>query len=138
MAFISKADFGTAIKTNILDDITEADDNKITISISKAIELMKGYLSARYNITQIFNKEDDARNILIVERGVDIALYMLHKRLNPRKIPEHRKEAYKEAKEWLEQVQALNINPPDLPLVADGTKDYIQYGGETRRNNRLQ
>lgn len=138
MAFITKADFGTAIKTNILDDITEADDNKITISISKAIEMMKGYLSARYNITQIFNKENDARNILIVERGVDIALYMLHKRLNPRKIPEHRKEAYKEAKEWLEQVQALNINPPDLPLVADGTKDYIQYGGETRRNNRLQ
>lgn len=138
MAFIAKADFGTSIKTNILDDITETDDNKITIACDKAVELMKGYLSARYNTTQIFNKEGSERNILIVERGVDIALYFLHKRLNPRKIPEHRKEAYKEAKEWLEGVQSLNINPTNLPLVADGGADYIQYGGETRRNNRLQ
>src|ERR1019366_8183487 len=131
--FILKTDYGDAIRTNILDDIVEADDTLIDKASKSSISLMKGYLNARYDTNAIFNATDDARHPNVLEFGVDIALYDLHRRINPRKVPAIRAERYKVAKEWLMDVSEGVINPPDLPLAANGAKDYINLGSNTKR-----
>lgn len=136
MAFIEKSDFGTAIKDNILDAITEADDTLIDKAVTAAIELMKGYLNNRYDVTAIFSVTGDDRNPVLLMYGIDIALYDLHRRINFRKVPEFRTERYKTAKEWFMDVSDQTINP-DLPVPETGDKDYIRFGSNTRRENHI-
>jgi hypothetical protein len=137
MAFIDKTDYGTAIKTNILDDITETDNNLLDIAESQAISFMKGYLNNRYDVVEIFNKTGANRHPVILKFAIDIAIYYLHNRINPRKTPKNRVKAYSDAKEWLEAVCELMINPPDLPAVTVGNRDYVQYGSNPKRTNHL-
>lgn len=137
MAFIDKADYKDVINQNILDDITEVDDTKIDTSETKAIAFMKSFLSSRYDVANIFNKTAAARNDIILGYAKDITLYYLHRLINPRKVPAERRNAYMEAKEWLEGVAACRINPTDLPVIANGEKDYLLYGSNTKRENHI-
>lgn len=137
MAFIEKADYDTAISDNILDAITEADDDLISKANRMAIELMKGYLNNKYDVVSIFNETGDSRNPVVLMYGIDIALYNLHARINPRKIPTFRAERYKIAKEWFMDVSEGIINPPDLPVPESGDKDYFHFGSNPRRENHI-
>lgn len=137
MAFITKTDYEDSIKENVLDDITESDDNKLDVATSRAVEEAKGYLNARYDITEIFNKTDTDRNPIIVMYVIDMALYHLHSLINMNKIPKARKERYEKATEWFRMVNEGDINPPDLPLPTDGTKEYVLFGGNTKRSNQI-
>ena len=137
MAFIDKADFEWAIKDNILDDITEADDTKIDSAIAEAISYMKGYLNNRYDVVNIFNKTGVARDETILNHGINIAIYNLHRLINPRKLPTFRSTLRNDAKEWLMDVSKGIINPPTLPFLPDGQKDYILYGSNPKRNNQI-
>ena len=93
---------------------------------------------ARYDVDAIFNAVGDARNSVILTLCVDITLYRLHYLINPRKIPSFRKEAWMDAKTWLEQVKAEEINQPGLPVVAnDTTRDYMKFGGNLPRSNYI-
>lgn len=74
MAFIEKSDFDAAIRDNILDDITEADDTLIDKAIAESISYMKGYLNNRYDVVEIFNKTGNLRDETILNHGINIAL----------------------------------------------------------------
>lgn len=137
MAFIDKADFDAAIKDNILDDITEADDALITKAINASISYMKGYLSNRYDVVEIFNKTGSLRDETILDHGVNIALYNLHRLINPRKMPAFRGELRNNAKDWLMDVNKGIVNPPNLPKPISGDKDYIRYGSNPKRSNHI-
>ena len=137
MAFIEKADFDAAIRDNILDDITEADDTLIDKAIAESISYMKGYLNNRYDVVEIFNKTGNLRDETILNHGINIALYNLHRLINPRKMPAFRGELRNDAKEWLMDVNKGIINPPTLPVPVDGEKDYILYGSNTKRDNQI-
>ena len=106
----------------------------------EAVELMRGYLSARYDVDAIFNAQDDARNPIVVRHAVNIALYLLSQRLPVDQVPETRVYYYEAARKWLEGVQALKINPPDLPKVPSpegDAKNYVQWGSNRRRTTHL-
>lgn len=137
MAFITKTDYADSIKENVLDDITQSDDTKLDVATSRAVEEAKGYLNARYDIANIFNKTGDSRNPIIVMYCVDMALYHLHSLINMNKIPKARKERYDKATEWFKMVNAGDINPPDLPVPTDETKDYVLFGGNNKRDNQI-
>jgi len=137
MAFIDKTDYEDSINENILDDITESDDTKLDVATSRAITQAKGYLNARYDIENIFNKIGDDRNPVILMYSIDIALYHLHSLLNPRKIPKYRETRFEKAVEWFEAVRDSMINPPDLPIVTTGQKDYVLSGGNERRDSQI-
>ena len=137
MAFITKSDYEDSIKENVLDDITESDDTKLDVATSRAVEEAKGYLNARYDIVNIFNKTGDNRNPIIVMYVIDMALYHLHTLINMNKTPKARKERYDKAIEWFKLVNAGDINPPDLPIPDDETKDYVLFGSNTKRNNQI-
>lgn len=136
--FIAKADYGTQIKDHILDRITNFTDALLDVAEEIAISEVKGYLNARYDVSEIFNKTGANRHPKVLAICVDLALYELHKRINPIKIPEHRKESYEMAILWLKQVNVGKINPPDLPIPADGQKDYLLWGSNTKRTNHIQ
>lgn len=122
---------------------------------AEAVELMMGYLAARYDVEAIFQgiaeppepEEDeepeepvDARNPIIVRHCTNIAIYLLSQRLPVDQVPETRVYYYEAARKWLEGVQALKINPPDLPKVPSpegDTKDYVQWGSNRRRSTHL-
>lgn len=135
--FIDKADYAPFIQNGILDAITESDDPKLDIVEGQAIEEMKSALSSRYDVVNIFNKTAANRNPVILMYAIDITLYHLHSRINPRKIPELRKERYQSAKEWLDLVQKGERNPVDLPVLPDGEKDYVLYGSNQKRTNHI-
>jgi phage gp36-like protein len=137
MAFLVKADFNTAIQENILDEIVEFDDTLIDVVIRSTVAFIQGYLNSRYDTAAIFAETGADRNPIILMYAIDIALHDLHARINPRKIPDHRKERYKAAKEWLMDVSEAVINPPDLPVPAEGEKDYIRFGSNTKRDNHI-
>jgi len=137
--FLTKDDFVGSIKGNLLDQITEFDDDHIKRAIELAIEQMKGYLSARYDVDAIFDEDQDPedRNPVIVAYCIDIALYHLYRLLPSHKVPDMRTDRYYEAKEWLEGVMECKINPPNLPVPDSGDKNYIKFGGNDKRDNHV-
>lgn len=137
MAFILQTDFDEAIKDNILDDIVESDTTLIDKAIAESINYMKGYLNNRYDVVAIFAATGTNRDETILTHGINIALYRLHRLINPRKIPAFRKEAYDDAKEWFKDVNEGIINPPNLPKPITGEKDYILYASNPKRTNHI-
>ena len=58
----------------------------------------------------------DTRNALIKMHLVDITLYHLHSRINPRNIPDFRIERYRDCIKWLEMVAKAKISV-NLPII---------------------
>jgi phage gp36-like protein len=137
MGLITKDDFGSAIKNRVLDQITEFDDSKLATAIQIAETEVKGYLNTRFVVAEIFAQTDDARDAKVVSCCVDIALFHLHKTLNPQKTPKHREASYENAINWLESVQAGRIDPPELPRPIDPEKNHIKWSSNPRKDNRI-
>ena len=135
--FITTPDYATRIDADILTRLTDDAPTILDDCENMAVELMRGYLSARYDVGAIFGATGTDRNPLLVKYAVDIALYFVYERIAPESIPENRQDAYDMAEKWLTRVQRQEVNPPDLPVVTGGTKDYIQYGSEPRRSNSI-
>lgn len=82
----------------------------------------------------------DARNALIKRYTVDIVLYELHSRINPRNIPEFRIQRRDDAIAWLKLVQnpRNNVNADFLPARDFGAQKGtdISWGGRTKQTNK--
>ena len=68
---------------------------------------------------------------------VDIVLYHIHSRINPRQIPEIRVDRYERAIAWLKMVTKGEVTP-DLPtLPTEGVQDTsaIGWGSKQKRCN---
>lgn len=137
MAFIDKADYADVINSNVLDDITEVSNDKIDSCEARAIGFMSGYLNNRFDVATIFAQTGTNRNAEILGYAKDITLYYLHRLVNWRQVPAARVDAYKQAVEWLEKVNVGTINPPSLPVLPNGQKDYILFGSNPKRNNHI-
>lgn len=136
--FLSEADYGDAIRDNYLDDLIESDDAILNSCELKAIQFMKGYLNARYDVDAIFSATGDDRNPVIVMYAVDICLYYVHRRIAYKDVPEWRKERYNDAKDWLEKVNKQEINDPTLPKITDSIdRNYVRFGSNPKRQNSL-
>lgn len=107
-----------------------------------------------YSITSSFPTDDtlwtsgDNRNQQVVLYLLDITLYHLHSRINPRNIPDLRKERYDGnsphqtggAIGWLKKVAGGDINA-DLPVIQPNQGNSIRWGSandsNTQSNNFL-
>ena len=135
--FITQRDYTALIHPNILDRITNPQPSLLDDCENMAIEFMRGYLAARYDVATIFRMEDEERNPILVKYAIDITLSYLYNRISPDAIPQARKDNYDAAERWLRRVQQCEINPPDLPRITDGTKDYVLHGSNPKRTNHL-
>lgn len=136
-AFITSADYHTSIHPDLLTRVTGNNPALLDTAEHTAIELMRGYLSARYNVVDIFAATGSDRNPIIVKYAVDLAIKFLYDRLPPDQIPDQRVYNYEAALTWLRRVQQQEINPPDLPRVESGEKDYVIWGSNRRRTNHV-
>ncbi|MFD2787953.1 hypothetical protein [Hymenobacter rubripertinctus] len=74
-------------------------------------------------------RERDPRDAKLVGYCVDIALFLLHKRVAPRKIPTFRIDMYNLAKEWLEQVRDGLLTPNLAQHIRPSeSSDTIRWG----------
>lgn len=162
--FLTPADYPASIHPDLLVRVTGGANGAPNAAVldaaeTAAVALMKGYLSARYDVAAIFrpvapappedeeeeeeggDEEDevaDERNPIVVKYAVDITLKFVYDRLPPEQIPESRVYNYEAAIKWLAGVQKQLINPPDLPLVATpDPKAYVVFGGNPKRTNHL-
>jgi len=137
-SFITSTDYPAVIHADILTALTRSDATIIEEAEDRALEEMKGYLSSRYDVNNIFNKTGNNRNKVILQYALDIAIYRLHIIHNPQKMPESRVVLYEQALEWLKQVSKGYINPPDLPVLSPQTiHGQLLYGSNPKRNNHF-
>lgn len=122
MPFITTTDLLSAIYQEQLDAITREDDALPQFGIDAAEEEMKGYLSPKYNVDNIFAKTGDERNKLLVVLARDMAVYHIITLANPGIDYESKKARYERAVEWLKQVQSGKVNPPSLD-IADAAEE---------------
>ncbi len=153
MIFLELADFGKVIDTQIFYDLIEypefedednpTEDEEEALTVAQALldeeeltamEEAKSYLSSRYLIDEDFAKTGDARNRLLVLKVVDVALYNIYARLNPKQVPDLRLKRYDDAMTWFSDVNEAKINP-DFTKPEDGTKNHVQYGSNKKREH---
>lgn len=136
--FITSTDYDASIRSEILDAITRSDAAIVEIAEDRAIEEIKGYLSGRYQVEEIFAKTGGNRHPLILMFAIDITIYHLHSAANSVKIPENRTNRYNRAISWLDRVAKGYISPSDLPVLAPAeTRGNILRGGNEKRNNHF-
>ncbi|MFN7611262.1 MAG: DUF1320 domain-containing protein [bacterium] len=136
MVFLIKDDFKTQVKETILNNIIEGAYQLLDAAEAQGIAQMTSYLAVRYDVPQIFNKQDTQRNPQVMMVLVDLCLYHLYSRIQPGQVPDLRQNRYDDAIKWLEGVAAGKFLP-DLPLptgTETGEKYDVQYGSRPARN----
>ena len=144
MSFLSEADYGLQIRKEIRDLVTDGNDMLLTAAAFAAQVEMESYLRGRFDVDAIFTAlgpapavpaaggtpevpaRADARNPQIVMYLVDMALYHLHSRQNPRNVPQIRQDRYDHAIEWLKMARKGSIStglPPEPLTEPDGSVD---------------
>lgn len=134
--FIQPTDYDATIHSEILNAITRNNAAVVTECEDTAIEEVKGYLSARYDVDTIFSQTGSARHKIILQYVKDIAVYRMHLIHNPQKMPEARIVVYEQTIKALENIQKGRINPVGLPLLEGDNSintQYIKYGGNKKR-----
>lgn len=76
----------------------------------------------------------DNRSQLILENILHIALYKALPRIAPRNIPQHRKEMFSQAIDWLKEARN-GEGTPNLPVIQPKQGNRIRYGGNTKNVN---
>lgn len=89
---------------------------------SMAIAKVRSALHNRFNDAALFDAEGDERHPLVILHVLNIFVYYLYRRINPRKIPAIVKEDHDETLAWLDRV-AGGKEVPDFPAVEDPALD---------------
>lgn len=79
-------------------------------------------------------KAGDNRDILLVQCIINIALYLLHKRIAPQNVPEHRKLCYKLSIEWLDSIKEGKDLSNLVPVQPNGDTS-ISWGSKVKLSN---
>ena len=140
MPYLTKADLISHLKAEVVDFISESDDDVVNAAIDAAIEEAKGYLSD-YDIDTIFGAEGADRNPIVLLYTKDCAIWHFINLANPNIDIAFRETRYRLAIEWLEKVQSRKTNPPlpfrpTLPGGAPYQWDLVAAGSNWRRRSR--
>lgn len=76
----------------------------------------------------------DTRHQLILMHMVDVTLYHLHARVQPRNIPEYRIQRYDDCMRWFKMVNSGKITPA-LPTLPDDAGSNIRFGFHEKFNH---
>lgn len=134
--FLKTEDLYTKIRAGELNQVTAGEDTITLHALQAAIAEMSTYLEGRYNTEEIFNKEGEARNPLLVSFAVDMAIFEIVSIALPGQDLEDRRARYKRAIDYLKQVrdEKLNLELPSKENQ-DNASDAAPYGSQPKRNN---
>ena len=141
MAFLVKDELKTVSTLEIIDIITNSDDEIIEIIIEECIDVMKTYLGSYYNMDEVFAKTGDDRNKTLLKYLKALVIYEIPKRRG-KQVPRDQAEDFNEAMRWLEKVAAgewrANL-PPKKVENEDGTQSEVGFfklkSNKTYRNH---
>lgn len=137
MPFITKEDFDASVHEDILNALTKGNDDVITDNVANTIAEMESYLTGRYDVDNIFNKEGDQRNKFLLRIGLTLSKYYIYLAHNPRKLNSTMVAEFEKAIEDLEKIQAGKLTPKGLPTpqqeegVNSGNGAPVQWGSQT-------
>ena len=94
MAYLTDDDYNILITSTVLDEITDGVLQNRLDAEKVAEEEIYSYLSSKYVVANEFGKSGDSRNHKIIQIYIDIVLYIIYSRKNPRNIPELRAIRY--------------------------------------------
>lgn len=123
-AFLTPDDYGLQIRQELRDLVTDGSTTLLEDAGLVAQVEMESYLRGRYDVAAVFSATGAERNRQVVMYLVDMALYHLHSRQNPRNVPQIRQDRYDHAISWLKMARKgeLSVGLPELPDTnADGT-----------------
>ena len=128
MPFLETEDYRFGIKIPTLLALVDGDDSIVHENTDEAVNEMKSYLGARYNVDELFAQTGEGRDKTLVMYCRDIALYHIFSIYNFRVMPTIRETRYKKAMLWLQEVSQQKLNPEHFPvnekaLVKSGTND---------------
>jgi hypothetical protein len=86
--YITDSDFRTRITDQKLALLIQSDSSILEDSDRIATDTIKGYLGAIYDLSAEFAKKGTARNYLIVNWAVNIALYIIYQRRPDADVPQ--------------------------------------------------
>lgn len=134
-AFLTPADVASRIRDEHRNDIADSTEAVELSCESMAIAKIKSVLTGRYDTTACFpapptSPDPDTRSPLLVLHTLNVFVYLLYRRINPRKVPDEVKLDHEETLEWLNRV-AEGKESPDLPPVADPelSSNHPRFGG---------
>jgi phage gp36-like protein len=140
MPFLNFEDYKTLIKDDVLQAVMDNDKTIVLEVELMAQSEMESYLNQRYDVANIFNKTANNRNPLILMYMIDIVLYHIHARINPKFIPDIRKDRYEVAINWLNKVARGELNP-DLPKIDNSETPLAglgnRWGSNTKYNHQF-
>jgi phage gp36-like protein len=136
-AFLIPADYTLQIRTEILNLVTDTSPLLQAQAEAAATAEMQSYLRGRFDVVAVFNPAQvpnavavppvpDTRNPQIVMYLVDMVLYHLHSRQNPRNVPTLRQDRYEQVIDWLKTVRRGGLScglPLERLTLPDGTQD---------------
>lgn len=131
--FLQDSDYTQIIKEDQLESVLDGDANAKDEAEKYAVATVKSYLSNRYDITAEFAKTGADRHPVLVNLVMDITVYRLHLRINPRQIPDVRRMCFEDAMKELEKIQRGNSNPDGLTAIT--TPDGFQESGSRFGSN---
>lgn len=144
MSFLTSTDYGMQIRDEIRGLLTDGNDTLLTSAAHAAQAEMESYLRGRFDVgavfgaagpvAQVLNPDGsvltpataDQRNPQVVMYLVDMALYHLHSRQNPRNVPQIRQDRYQQVIDWLKLVRKGGLScglPLESAQLPDGTQD---------------
>jgi hypothetical protein len=129
--FITADNLKAVIKTefynNLVAGLSQTELDRIE---GTAISTIKDKLRGRYDVAAIFSgvPKDDR----IIQWIVNIMIYQLHRRQNPRAIPENISADYQDTITWLNDIRDLREHPDFPPLPND------ELGAEQKGANDLR
>ncbi|AUS04497.1 phage protein Gp36 family protein [Pseudotamlana carrageenivorans] len=149
--FLTEQDLESGIYGYQIDQITEGDNNIVSIAMAAAEEEVRSYLSGnnrienfdgrlRYDVDAILSAQDAARNPLIVKHAVTIAKWWIVELCNADIIYEQAKERYDRSITWLTDLRDGSVNLSTLPQLSQTDLDAderqpFSYGSRLKFNH---
>lgn len=130
--FLTLDDYRSVCDDYEFKQITQNDDIRQTAEAA-ALEQIASYLRHRYDLGRAFAAAGPARNSMLVQCAVNIALWLMIHRLPQNMGHERRECLYNDSIKWLRDIQAGKASP-DLPLYQspdgdnDDTRNPVRFG----------
>jgi phage gp36-like protein len=138
MAFLTKQELKTKRREDVINVITNYDDNTVTEVIEQEIGVFKDAL-ANYDVDTIFSQEGDQRHKTILKHIKSCIVFELYC-IRASQYDEVLKGQHDEAMNWLEKVSAGKINTA-LPLVPNDTdgehSGFLKLGSRKPYQNKF-
>lgn len=139
-----KTDLYTHLDQEVIDEITGADDNKVTTLIKEMEDTAKAYLN-RYDLDALFGAGDnppETKNTFLMNIIKDMVCWLLVKKASPNVDMEAFRLANKEAMRTLEKISAADgLSPngwqikPVNPETGMNEGSRVEYSSNKRRRN---